>query len=481
MTNELCLDILGTSFTITVDEDEAYLQKVLAQYKEAVENTQAISGINDPLNISILTGYLLCDEINKIKQQLENESVEVQQRTMTLIAKIDQALGQPVMKKIYKLQNQIKHYEWGSHTLLPQFLGFENKSGRPHAEMWMGTNRGAPSKVYLSDQNKMVDLCEFSGELPFLFKLIAVETPLSIQVHPNKEQAEEGFREEEEAGLDLKSPARNYKDDNHKPEILCAISPFTLMAGFRKPEEIQISLEEFVSVIPQLKEIISPLIYSIKADLLYVFFRILYSYSGLELEYITNFVKEAKISGSASVIDAQQWNLMKDLAARYPSDISILSPLYLNLFTLQSGQAVYIPACLLHCYVSGFGVELMANSDNVLRCGLTPKYIDIPELMNVVNFNSYIPQVFSSDASSRFFYKTPCKEFSLGFFQGDGDIKIFTEKGNIIGLVTDGELHTKEYIFKKGESFFIHNNEEPLVFNGNYSLFTAVEGDSRTS
>jgi cell division protein ZapA (FtsZ GTPase activity inhibitor) len=93
MTNELCLDILGTSFTITVDEDETYLQKVLAQYKAAVENTQAISGINDPLNISILTGYLLCDEINKIKQQLENESVEVQQRTMTLIAKIDQALG----------------------------------------------------------------------------------------------------------------------------------------------------------------------------------------------------------------------------------------------------------------------------------------------------------------------------------------------------------------------------------------------------
>jgi cell division protein ZapA (FtsZ GTPase activity inhibitor) len=93
MTNELCLDILGTSFTITVDEDEAYLQKVLAQYKAAIENTRAISGINEPLNISILTGYLLCDEINKIKQQLESESIEVQKRTMTLIAKIDQALG----------------------------------------------------------------------------------------------------------------------------------------------------------------------------------------------------------------------------------------------------------------------------------------------------------------------------------------------------------------------------------------------------
>jgi mannose-6-phosphate isomerase len=385
------------------------------------------------------------------------------------------------MKRIYKLQNQIKHYEWGSYSLLPQFLGFENKSGRPHAEMWMGTNKGAPSKVYLSDQNKTADLCEISGELPFLFKLLAVETPLSIQVHPNKEQAEEGFREEEEAGLDLKSPARKYKDANHKPEILCAVSPFTMMAGFRKREEIQISLEAFVSTIPQLKEIISPLIYSIKADLLYVFFRILYSYSSIELEYITKLVNEVKITGSSNVIEERQWNLMKDFAARYPSDISILSPLYLNLFTLQAGQAVYIPACLLHCYVSGFGVELMANSDNVLRCGLTPKYIDVPELMNVVNFNPYMPQVYSPDSSFRFFYKTPCKEFSLGFFRGDGDIKIFTEKGNIIGLVTDGELHTKELIFKKGESFFIYNNEEPIVFNGNYSLFTALAGDSCVS
>jgi mannose-6-phosphate isomerase len=378
------------------------------------------------------------------------------------------------MKRIYKLQNQIKYYEWGSHHLLPQFLGFENKSGRPHAEMWMGTNSGAPSKVYLSRENNTADLSEISGELPFLFKLLAVESPLSIQVHPNKEQAEEGFRDEEEAKIDLKNPARKYKDANHKPEILCAISPFTMMAGFRKPEEIQNSLEELISLMPQLKEIISPLITALKAELLYIFFRILYSYSSIELEYITNLVKEIKISGN--VINAQQWDLMKDFAARYPSDISMLSPLYLNILNLQSGQAVYIPACMLHCYISGFGIELMANSDNVLRCGLTPKYIDVPELMRIVNFTPGMPQVISPNSSSGFFYKTPCKEFSLGAFKGDGNIKVFTENGHVIGLVTDGELHTKELIFKKGESFFIPHGDEPLVFNGNYSLFAAVAG-----
>jgi mannose-6-phosphate isomerase len=378
------------------------------------------------------------------------------------------------MKRIYKLQNQIKHYEWGSFNLLPQFLEFENKSGRPHAELWMGTNSGAPSKVYLSDQNRTADLCEIAGELPFLFKLLAVETPLSIQVHPDKKQAQEGFREEEELKLDLKAPARKYKDANHKPEILCAISPFTMMAGFRKSEEIQILLEEFISVIPQLKEIISPLINAIKADLYNTFFRILYNYSGLELEYINNMVKEVKISGG--VIKERQWNLMKDIAVRYPSDISILSPLYLNLLTLEPGQAVYIPACLLHCYISGFGVELMANSDNVLRCGLTPKYIDIPELMNVVNFAPYMPQVLSSDSSFRFFYNTPCKEFSLGAFNGDGSEKFFTEKEAAICLVIDGELHAGDSVFKKGESFFIPKGDEPLAFNGNYSLYAAVAG-----
>jgi mannose-6-phosphate isomerase len=385
------------------------------------------------------------------------------------------------MKRIYKLQNQLKHYEWGSVDLLPQFLGFENKSGRPHAEMWMGTHSGAPSKVYLSSGEDTAYLSEISGNLPFLFKLLAVESPLSIQVHPNKEQAEEGFKEEETAKLDLKSPMRKYKDTSHKPEILCAISPFTLMAGFRKPSDIQASLEEFISVMPQLKEIISPLITALKAGLLYIFFRILYSYSSIELEYITSLVKEAKITDRTNVIEERQWKLIKDFAERYPQDISILSPLYLNLLTLQAGQAVYIPACVLHCYISGFGVELMANSDNVLRCGLTPKYIDIPELMGIVNFDPYIPQVYSSDASSRFFYKIPCREFSLGALKGDGNIKIFTENGHVIGLVTDGELQTKEISFKKGESFFISYGEEPLVFNGNYSLYVAVGNVDNTT
>jgi mannose-6-phosphate isomerase len=380
------------------------------------------------------------------------------------------------MNKIYKLYNQIKHYEWGSAHLLPQFLGIENRNGIPYAEMWMGTNSGAPSKISMSPDfldDKKEDLFKLSGDIPFLLKIIAVEKPLSIQAHPDKEQAAQGFRREEELKLHLKSPSRNYKDPNHKPEILCALSPFTLMAGFRKPDEIHRSLEEFIKVIPQLKELFSPMFRALKTDMLEVFFRILFYFSKLELEYITKLVNEVKISDTGGVT-VQQWELMKNFAVLYPDEIAILSPLYLNYFTLQPGQAVFIPAGVLHSYISGFGVELMANSDNVLRCGLTPKYIDVPELMNILNFTSFMPPVITPGSSSWFCYQTPCDEFLLALMRAHGSEEIFPEKGPAVCVVTEGELLADGLIFKKGESFFIPQDAHSLSFAGNYSLFAAV-------
>ena len=385
------------------------------------------------------------------------------------------------MTKIYKLQNKIKHYEWGSLNLIPQFIGEENSKGVPYAELWIGTNKGAPSKVYGKTLHcKMVDLEEISGELPFLFKLLAVEKPLSIQVHPNKTQAEEGFKREEEAGLPLQSPARNYKDPNHKPEILCAVSPFTLMAGFRKPEEIQKSLEELITMIPQIKEIITPLLHSLKNCPLHDFFRILFNFSEIELEYITNLINEKVIiteigvGEHGKVISVYQWKLMKKLAALYPKEIGILSPIFMNLITLKPGQSIFVPAGLLHCYISGFGVELMANSDNVLRCGLTPKYVDIPEVLKIVDFNPHKLPVSSPDNSSWYCYSHPCKEFTLAFMRCDGSEKLFPEKGPAICIVTEGELLADGIKIKKGESFFIPKEAESLSFSGNFSLFAAL-------
>jgi mannose-6-phosphate isomerase len=381
------------------------------------------------------------------------------------------------MTKIYKLDNQIKNYEWGSADLIPQFLGMKDYKQMPYAEMWMGTHSGAPSQIESGinelNSGEKKYLKELSGELPFLFKLIAVEKQLSIQAHPNKEQAAEGFRQEEEAGLALNAPRRNYKDINHKPEILCALSPFTLMAGFRRNEQIKSSLESFVLIFPQLKEIIAPLIKAVNTGSIAVFFRILFNLTDLEREYINNLVLEKEATNNMGIISCEQWKLIKEFASQYPGDPAILSPLYLNLITLNIGQAVYVPPGILHSYSKGFGVELMVASDNVLRSGLTPKYIDIPQLMGIVDYRPFVPEIITPDSSSWFCYKTPCREFILALMRGSGE-NIFPSKGPAICIVTEGELIVDSVRMKKGESFFIPAGEESVVIKGNYSLFAAI-------
>jgi len=379
------------------------------------------------------------------------------------------------MTKVYKLHNQIKNYEWGSPRLLPQFLGFENNEGTPCAELWMGTHSNAPSIAQCGE--KQVNLAEISGELTFLFKLLAVEKPLSIQAHPNKEQAAEGFLRENKAGIALDSHRRNYRDSNHKPEVICALSPFTLMAGFRKVEEIHASVETLMSIAPRLNDTLSSMLRVLESEHLAAFFGVLFGLSSVERKYLSTLISE-KETGETEAVSPEQWELIKRFAAQFPEDPAILSPLYLNLLTLQSGQAVFVPAGVLHSYISGFGVELMTSSDNVLRGGLTRKYTDISELMNILDFNPYMPPVYTPDSSAWFCYQTPCKEFLLAFMRGDGGEKVFPVKEAAICIVTEGELKTGGMEFKKGESFFVpqNNDGELLSFTGNYSLFAAYGG-----
>jgi len=388
--------------------------------------------------------------------------------------------------KLYRLQNQIKHYEWGSPDLIPQFLNIENKKRDPCAEMWMGTHSLSLSQAEVDGQ--LVNLKDISGELPFLFKLIAVEKPLSIQAHPNKAQAEEGFNREESRGLSIKNPTRNYKDKNHKPELMCALSPFTLMAGFREPGTISVSLEEFLLIAPPLKEIISPLLRALSSGSLSSFFRILHDFSRIEREYLCAFILEKNgvlsndvgLSGevkSGGIITPTQWKLMKDFAAQYPGDPAIISPLYLNILTLQPGQAVFIPSGVLHAYIKGFGVELMAASDNVLRGGLTPKHVDTGELMNILHFVPFAPQIITPSSAKWFSYHTLCSDFTLSLMRGSGEKEAFPEKGPAVCIVTEGELCAQNEIFNKGESFFLPNTDFSYSFYGNYSLFAAFSAE----
>lgn len=317
------------------------------------------------------------------------------------------------MTKIYKLNNKIKHYDWGSAQILPGFLGIENSKGLPYAEMWMGTHSGAPSLVELD--NKNADLAEISGELSFLFKLLAVEKPLSIQVHPGKIQAQEGFEKENKAGIALDAPERNYKDPNHKSEIICALTPFTLMAGFKKPEDIYASF---------------------------------------------------------GTISDEQKKLIKHFETLYPGDGAVYTPLYFNLITLQPGQAIYIPAGTLHSYISGFGLELMNSSDNVLRGGLTSKYKDIDELTKIINKDPFLPEIITPSFQSVFNYPVCGEDFSLNMVCSSGEEVVLNINDPVICIVTEGEAQIDGSLFKKGESFFIKDADN-IRLKGNFSLFAA--------
>jgi mannose-6-phosphate isomerase len=380
---------------------------------------------------------------------------------------------------LFKLYNPIKHYEWGSMDLIPKFTGIENKDKRPYAEMWMGTHL-SPSQVKQGD--KMISLTQAAGrELPFLFKVLAVEKPLSIQAHPNKTQAKEGFERENKAGLPIEAPERNYKDTNHKPEIICALSPFTMMAGFRDPGNIYLSLKAFGSGAPQLKDIITPLMRALESDSIAIFFNVLFHVTKSEREYLGAFIKNNEIRETENLL-SDRISLMKNFAAEYPADAAVLSPLYLNIITIKKGQAVYIPDGILHAYIHGFGIELMASSDNVLRGGLTPKHINIVELMKIVRFTAYNPKILSP-GSRAFCYPSPCDDFTLSFLSDDGDNgdeddggkNILIKNSSYLCIVTEGKLEIAGVSFKKGESFFVSSDSEDIVLSGNYSVFAAAE------
>ncbi|MCL2764189.1 MAG: mannose-6-phosphate isomerase, class I [Treponema sp.] len=385
------------------------------------------------------------------------------------------------MKNIYRLENQIKHYEWGSKEILPQFLDINNSKDIPYAEMWMGTHESAPSMTLNSG------LKEISGELPFLLKLLAVEKPLSIQAHPDKEKAIAGFNRENDEGLSVKSPARNYRDKNHKNEIICAITPFTLMAGFREPSSVYASLEAFLSIAPQMSDAFNPLMRSLKntkvKDSLGGFFHSLFNISKYDMEQLCSILLK-KVEYETCIemeLSIEQWELMKTFASLYPADPAILSPLYLNLVFLQPFQAVFLPAGILHSYLRGFGLELMSNSDNVLRGGLTPKYIDINELTKVIKLDTYLPIVYTADFISEksgysvYNYPFEDEDFSLSVVKGNGAQISFPGAGPSICIVTEGELKTGGFDFKKGESFFVmKDRDDSVLLEGIFSLFIAA-------
>lgn len=287
------------------------------------------------------------------------------------------------------MQNPIQGYDWGSHDALTTLFGIPNPAGKPQAELWMGAHPNGCSEVVLAGQaQKLSTLIENTpaavlgeatqarfGSLPFLFKVLCAEKALSIQVHPSKAQAEAGFAKEEAAGISSKAANRNYKDPNHKPELVFALTPYQAMNGFRAIPAI-LALFERIKL-SALAELVAALAASQNEAGLQHFFHQLLVLEGAR--------KEEALAGLLAYAgehqDEETFALITSLAAQYPGDVGLFSPLLLNVVTLQPGQAMYLDACTPHAYVRGTGLEIMANSDNVLRAGLTPKYIDVAELL----------------------------------------------------------------------------------------------------
>jgi len=382
------------------------------------------------------------------------------------------------MAEFYRLDNQIKHYDWGSLDFIPGLLGIPS-SGKPCAELWMG---GSSSWVRLP--SGLMGLGEFiGGTLPYLFKLLAAEKPLSIQAHPSLDQAREGFARENMQGLAPDAPNRNYKDSNHKPEIICALTPFTGMCGFRSPDEITRLLGTFLkgpqSSKPLECEGFAPLFQALEApaadSALRNFLAALFASPQTLREALTEFILQWECTAQAP--ENCEWELMQSFARQYPGDPAIIAPLYLNVFRLQPGEAVFLEARVLHAYIHGFGVELMANSDNVLRGGLTPKHVDVPELMKVLDFSPLKPLVMKPEpGASCFTYPTSCDEFSLTVMQGTGGQATLSPGGPSICIVTEGEAQIGGELLRKGESIFVPHTSPPIILKGSYTLHIASTG-----
>ncbi|MFI8005704.1 mannose-6-phosphate isomerase, class I [Streptomyces sp. NPDC086010] len=384
-----------------------------------------------------------------------------------------------------RLSNTVRPYAWGSTTAIPELLGTA-PTGEPQAEMWMGAHPGAPSRIdrpTAPGERSLTDVIEadperelgpaavraFGPRLPFLLKLLAAGAPLSLQVHPDLAQAQQGYADEERRGIAIDAPHRTYKDANHKPELICALTPFEGLCGFRRPAEAADaiaalgvdSLKPYVDLLrarPEdaaLREVLTAILTADPDDM-----------AGTVAEA----AEAAERLGGAHAPYAQ-------IAHHYPGDPGVIAAMLLNHVRLQPGEAMFLGAGVPHAYLGGLGVEIMANSDNVLRCGLTPKHIDVPELLRIVRFEASEPGILRPEASpaGEELYETPVDEFRLSRYvlsAGGAPVELPAGAPQIL-LCTAGSPQAGETTLAPGESVFVPADETVEV-SGTGALFRAT-------
>jgi mannose-6-phosphate isomerase len=390
---------------------------------------------------------------------------------------------------IDELDNVIQPYAWGSHTAISGLRGETTPAASPQAELWMGAHPLAPSRLAGSGESlsKLIAaapeaslgadvVARYGAKLPFLLKVLAAETPLSLQAHPSPEQAIEGFNADEAAGIPLDSPLRNYKDRSHKPELLCALTEFWALCGFRElPDTLDLLAE---LELPQLAPLRAQLSQGTPRIALKSAFSSLMLGPAEERRELSLRVAEACQQRRAASRFGAELGWAAKLAELYPGDVGVVSALLLNLVRLAPGQAVYLPAGNLHAYLGGMGVEIMASSDNVLRGGLTPKHVNVTELLRVLDFRPLRVQLLEPTLrGSEHCYQAPAREFELSYFDVDGGELRVPVEGAEIWLVTSGSVdlaaQARHVALSSGRSAFVQARSRELRVAGNGRVFRA--------
>ncbi|RYV51406.1 mannose-6-phosphate isomerase, class I [Pengzhenrongella frigida] len=396
-----------------------------------------------------------------------------------------------------RLINPNQPYAWGSVTAIPGLLGMPVTS-QPVAESWMGAHPSAPSRVATGDGEVGLDaliaddadvvlgadvVARFGPALPYLLKLLAAEGPLSLQVHPQLEQARKGHAAEEAAGVPVDAPHRNYRDTNHKPELVFALTPFEAICGFRAPRRA------------------AEILAGLDAPLAQRLYRVLAAdptSEGIRAVF-TQLLEPAARPTPAEVLEVAQAcaarladgstspradRIVISLAEAYPGDPGVVTSLLLNPVTLQPGDAMFIPAGGVHAYLRGFAVEVMASSDNVLRAGLTPKHIDVEELLRSIDYVAAPPIRIAPEVlhgSTRVFY-APVDDFELSVTEIADDARHpVPGRGPRILLCLEGELDFSwggddgpaTLTLRRGQSAFAPASDGPLTVRGNGTVVQA--------
>ncbi|MFQ1022580.1 mannose-6-phosphate isomerase, class I [Avibacterium paragallinarum] len=376
---------------------------------------------------------------------------------------------------LYPLNGQLQHYVWGGHQFLPEFLGIPAEQNQYYAEWWLGDHNSAPSIIEENGTSEPLNAflaknptalgdasrTQFGDNLPYLLKILDVKQPLSIQLHPTKAQAEAGFAKENALGIALDDPKRTYKDDNHKPEMMIALSDFWLLHGFRPKQAII----ETLSARPSL----APLAEKLKQQPLADFYATIMQADQTELANWLNPIIQANQSAYAqnqlSLENPDYWVLYAIEAMKIPTeklDAGLICFYLFNIVHLKKGEGIFQDAGIPHAYLRGQNIELMACSDNVIRGGLTPKHVDIAELLKVIDCREVVPQIIPVAPLEQaiFTYSTPAKDFALTqiTYEKAQTHQLHSKSAEIL-LVMSGEIkirenHTALYL-TQGQSAFI--------------------------